>query len=148
MLWKLPTIPVLWPARDEPTTTDIIESSSISLEINESPAADEKHLKQQDISVAAQDVSAFEKSHQWDPNLPQEKFDSLHQATKTGDIEAINEVETSFVDDSPYEEVRAAVRNTDGGEIANTVRAWVLGMIFVTIGSGLNMFLSMRFVHS
>jgi hypothetical protein len=40
--------------------------------------------------------------------------------------------------------VRAAVRPTDGGEVANTVRAWILGMIFVTIGSALNMFLSMR----
>ncbi|KAK8014368.1 hypothetical protein PG990_007664 [Apiospora arundinis] len=31
-----------------------------------------------------------------------------------------------------------------GGEVANTVRAWILGFIFVTLGSGLNMFLSMR----
>ncbi len=37
---------------------------------------------------------------------------------------------------------------TDGGEVANTVRAWVLGMIFVTLGSGLNMFLSMRYMRS
>ncbi|OAA63871.1 small oligopeptide transporter, OPT family [Cordyceps fumosorosea ARSEF 2679] len=47
-------------------------------------------------------------------------------------------------EESPYEEVRAAVRNTDGGEVANTVRAWILGMLFVTLGAGLNMFLSMR----
>lgn len=50
-----------------------------------------------------------------------------------------------FIENSPYEEVRAAVRVTDDpDEVANTVRAWILGMIFVTLGSGLNMFLSMR----
>ena len=45
---------------------------------------------------------------------------------------------------SPIDEVRAAVRNTDGEEPANTLRAWILGFIFVTISSGINMFLSMR----
>ncbi|PHH85773.1 hypothetical protein CDD83_11188 [Cordyceps sp. RAO-2017] len=47
-------------------------------------------------------------------------------------------------EDSPYEEVRAAVRNTDGGEMANTLRAWILGLFFVTLGSGLHMFLGLR----
>lgn len=47
-------------------------------------------------------------------------------------------------ENSPYEDVRAAVLNTDSGGASNTVRAWVLGMFFVTIGSALNMFLSMR----
>lgn len=53
--------------------------------------------------------------------------------------------EKELVEDSPYEAVRAAVRNTDGGEVANTVRAWILGMTFVTVASAINMFLSMRF---
>jgi hypothetical protein len=95
---------------------------------------------------AAADMAAFEKSHHWDPNLPQAEIDILHRAAKTGDAEAVREVEEVFAEDSPYEEVRAAVRNTDEGGVANTVRAWVLGMVFVTIGAGLNMFLSMRFV--
>ena len=56
----------------------------------------------------------------------------------------MHEVEAIFAEDSPYEEVRAAVRTEDGEEVANTVRAWILGMLFVTVGSGANMFLSMR----
>lgn len=48
------------------------------------------------------------------------------------------------LEDSPYEDVRAAVLNSDSGGEANTIRAWVLGMFFVTLGSGINMFLSMR----
>ncbi|KAF7558512.1 hypothetical protein G7046_g5648 [Stylonectria norvegica] len=64
--------------------------------------------------------------------------DSEHEVTE------IRKADGSFEEDSPYEEVRAAVKNIDGGEVANTLRAWILGTIFVTIGSSLNMFLSMR----
>ncbi|KAF1967183.1 OPT family small oligopeptide transporter [Bimuria novae-zelandiae CBS 107.79] len=85
-----------------------------------------------------------EKTHQWDPNLKQEKIDELHAAIHDGDPEAIKRAQADFIEDSPYEEVRAAVRNTDGGEPCNTVRAWILGMLFVTVASGVNMFLSMR----
>ncbi|KAH6721482.1 OPT family small oligopeptide transporter [Leptodontidium sp. MPI-SDFR-AT-0119] len=92
----------------------------------------------------ADDITAFQASHQWDPNLPQSTLDALDSAGKIHDSEKFHEVEVTFGEDSPYEEVRAAVRTTDGGEVANTVRAWILGMVFVTLGSGLNMFLSMR----
>ena len=99
-----------------------------------------------DAVSPADGLPAFQSSHQWDPNLPQSTLDALNSAAKTHDAEKIHEVEVTFAEDSPYEEVRAAVRTTDGGEVGNTVRAWVLGMIFVTLGSGLNMFLSMRFI--
>ncbi|KAH8434376.1 small oligopeptide transporter, OPT family [Aspergillus melleus] len=95
-------------------------------------------------SETMQDLRKIKNSHQWDPNLPQEEVDAINEAANTDDQEKAAEVDKSFLQDSPYESVRAAVRNTDGGEVANTVRAWVLGMIFVTLGSGLNMFLSMR----
>ena len=71
-------------------------------------------------------------------------IDELLAATHGGDPEAVRKAQEDFIENSPYEEVRAAVKNTDGEEPANTVRAWVLGMIFVTLASGLNMFLSMR----
>lgn len=91
-----------------------------------------------------QELHNIELSHQWDPNLPQDTLDEIHEAVKTGDHEKAAEIDKSFIQDSQYESVRAAVRNTDGGEPANTVRAWILGMFFTTVGSGLNMFLSMR----
>ncbi|KAI0009733.1 OPT family small oligopeptide transporter [Xylariaceae sp. FL0662B] len=97
-----------------------------------------------DIATAAADLDRIQHAHQWDPNLPREKLDAVKQAIEDGDSTKIVEADLLFTEDSPYEEVRAAVRNIDGGEVANTVRAWVLGMIFVTLGSGLNMFLSMR----
>lgn len=91
-----------------------------------------------------QHLHKIEHTHQWDPNLPQEKLDTTHIVLETNDKEKAVEIEKNSAQDSQYDSVRAAVRNTDGGEVANTVRAWVLGMIFVTVGSGLNMFLSMR----
>ncbi|KAF2644099.1 small oligopeptide transporter [Massarina eburnea CBS 473.64] len=92
---------------------------------------------------ASPPTTLTEEAHQWDPNLPQYKLDELHAATH-GDPEAIKQAQADFIEDSPYEEVRAAVKPIDGGEPANTVRAWILGMSFVTVASGLNMFLSMR----
>jgi hypothetical protein len=93
---------------------------------------------------AVEEFEQLQHSHQWDPNLPKETLDELREAARTGDVEKIRQVDKEFSEDSPYQEVRAAVRNTDGEEVANTLRAWILGMIFVTVCSGLNMFLSMR----
>src|SRR5271163_4629857 len=47
---------------------------------------------------------------------------------------------------SPYPEVAASVSAKDEEVDApvNTFRVWFLGMLFVTVGSGLNMLLSMR----
>ncbi|KAI1872107.1 uncharacterized protein JN550_004310 [Neoarthrinium moseri] len=97
-----------------------------------------------DVSEAAADLEKIAHAHQYDPNLPQENIDAVKKALRDGDAEEILEADAIFTENSPYAEVRAAVRNTDGGEVANTVRAWVLGMVFVTLGSGINMFLSMR----
>lgn len=95
-------------------------------------------------------VVGLEQAHahasSFDPNLPPEKRDLLlRQALRDGDPD---EAEAALFaqDTSPYDEVRAAVRDTDDdpAQPANTVRAWVLGMLFVTVASALNMFLSMR----
>lgn len=99
---------------------------------------------QDDAEQATKDLVSIKQAHEFDPNLPQEKIDLLNRVIEHGDKTEIIEADALFIEDSPYDEVRAAVRNTDGGEVANTVRAWILGMFFVTIGSGLNMFLSMR----
>jgi OPT family small oligopeptide transporter len=53
-----------------------------------------------------------------------------------------DEVEGDVPNASEY--VEAAVRVEDGGEPANTLRAWILGLFFVTITGGVNMLLSMR----
>jgi hypothetical protein len=47
-------------------------------------------------------------------------------------------------DDSPFAEVRAAVRNYDEDEPCNTVRAWTIGLILVVMGASMNTFFSLR----
>lgn len=141
-----------WSSRNDTATADTgIEGiSRLNSETEASPiTSTEKKAfgeKDVDITAAAEDLPKFAATHQFDPNLPQDKINILHDATATGDVEAMKVAEAAFAEDSPYEEVKSSTRPIDGGEPANTVRAWILGMIFVTICSGLNMFLSMRFV--
>jgi len=145
MAWRFRTP---WSSRDAPDLgIEGISRSNSETEVT--PTSYEKNGpsgQDVDITAAAADLPKFVKTHQFDHMLPQEKINILHDATATGDVEAIKVAEAAFAEDSPYAEVKASVRPIDGGEPANTVRAWILGMIFVTVASGLNMFLSMRFV--
>ena len=73
-----------------------------------------------------------------------EKRDAIDGALVHGDVDAEKNIEHELEENSPYPEVRAAVKATDEDVPASTVRAWILGMIFVTIGSGCNMLFSLR----
>lgn len=97
-----------------------------------------------ELARAKQELENMKNDHEMDPNMPRERLDAIKHALEHGDTKEILDTEHLFEENSPYEEVRAAVRPVDNHEVASTVRAWVLGMIFVTIGAGLNMFLSMR----
>lgn len=108
------------------------------------PSQSEEKQQTVDVAVASTDLEKIRHAHQWDPNLPKAKLEAVQKAIEDGDAEEIVEADRLFTEDSPYEEVRAAVRNADGGEVANTVRAWIIGLLFVTVASGANMFLSMR----
>lgn len=84
-------------------------------------------------------------ARRWDPNLESDKRDAIESAVKRGDEEAEINLEQELEDNSPYPEVASAVPNTDDDTLpCNTVRAWVIGLIFTTIGSGLNMLFSLR----
>lgn len=95
-------------------------------------------------SQAIQGIHNLQKNHQHDPNLPEDEVEALKEAAKTNNLESVVSVEKAFTEESPYDSVRAAVRNTDGEEVANTLRAWILGFLFVTVAAAVNMFLSMR----
>ncbi|KAF2453513.1 OPT family small oligopeptide transporter [Lineolata rhizophorae] len=77
----------------------------------------------------------------WDLNLPDD--------FKTTSSSSLWEEESranggQIEENSPYEEVRAAVPNWDEEMPANTIRAWVLGMTLSIIGSGINTLFSLR----
>jgi hypothetical protein len=92
----------------------------------------ERHLRQ------------FEALHEFDPNLPQVKRDSIGGAIGTHDIEAEIALQQELENDSPYPEVRSAVRATDEDVPCGTIRSWVIGMLLMTIGAALNLLFSMR----
>ncbi|PBP17055.1 hypothetical protein BUE80_DR012250 [Diplocarpon rosae] len=95
-------------------------------------------------TVLRRDIAALKKTSLWDPNLPQDAIRSI-DAAYDGDLEKKAAVEHALLEeDSPYPEVRAAVRNYDEDVPANTPRAWIIGMLWCTIGSAVNMLFSLR----
>ncbi|KAI6558578.1 hypothetical protein MCOR03_005260 [Pyricularia oryzae] len=77
-----------------------------------------------------------------DPNLPD---DYSTAATNRSDPERSSaDKEISTEEDSPYPEVRAAVRNYDEDLPCNTVRAWTIGLFLVVIGASMNTLFSLR----
>ena len=124
--------------------TEIISAERVESSDSFDKDQPDKTATAADVAHAREDLEKIEQAHRWDFNLPQGKLDAVKQAIRDDDPGEILQADHLFSDNSPYEEVRAAVRITDGEEPANTLRAWVLGMLFVTVGSGANMFLSMR----
>ncbi|KAI0544702.1 OPT family small oligopeptide transporter [Xylaria curta] len=90
-------------------------------------------------------LKRFEQQHHFDPNLPNDEIELMDASLARSDAEKSVNVEANVVeDDSQYPEVRAAIRNYDVDLPANTIRAWVIGLILCTVGSAVNMLFSLR----
>ncbi|KAI9641572.1 hypothetical protein NHQ30_010384 [Ciborinia camelliae] len=76
-----------------------------------------------------------------DPNYPVEEKNSepLDISNFDDDAPTVNELE-----DSPYPEVRIAVKNYDEDVPANTIRAWTIGLLLVIVGASMNTLFSLR----
>src|SRR3569833_2812299 len=91
-----------------------------------------------------------------DPNLPEVVHPDLPEAVNPGfrfsdtysdDVALKQRTSSDGNDDdenSPYPEVRAAVRNYDEDVPCNTVRAWVIGLTLVFVGASMNTLFSLR----
>ncbi|KAI0868299.1 OPT family small oligopeptide transporter [Hypoxylon argillaceum] len=94
---------------------------------------------------ASDSLKRFEHQRHFDPNLPADEIELVDAALTSGDSEKAIMVDIASVEnDSPYPEVRAAVRNYDVDLPANTIRAWAIGLILCTVGSAVNMLFSLR----
>ncbi|KHJ34530.1 putative small oligopeptide opt family [Erysiphe necator] len=90
-------------------------------------------------------LKEFAETHQLDPNLPIEELAEIEEVLSSGNVEkGVITEEALFADNSPYPEVRAAVRNYDEDVPANTIRAWTIGLMLTTIGAGINCLFSLR----
>ena len=74
-----------------------------------------------------------------DPNLPEEEYEARRRRSHAEEGPKTEEEE-----DSPYPEVRAAVRNYDEDLPCNTIRAWTIGMCLVVLGASMNTLFSLR----
>ncbi|KAG9608482.1 small oligopeptide transporter, partial [Aureobasidium melanogenum] len=80
----------------------------------------------------------------WDPNLESDDLHAVDEAVEHHDKDGENHLVNELMENSPYPEVRAAVRNYDVDLPCNTIRMWVISLLMTTIGSGLNMLFSLR----
>ncbi|KAK2072221.1 hypothetical protein P8C59_006592 [Phyllachora maydis] len=102
-----------------------------------------------------------ERLSMWDPNLPDDYDGSarpqaypLEPATtddewslkRTGTVDSggAGAGLADEIEDSPYPEVRAAVRNYDEVLPCNTVRAWTIGLLLCVVGASMNTLFSLR----
>lgn len=82
------------------------------------------------------------------PVAREEGIDDYVNPDKATDyaIGAIEEHYDIDSDNSPVPEVRANVPNVDDKSVpVNTLRAWLIGILFTILGSGINQFFSMRY---
>ncbi|KAI1805642.1 small oligopeptide transporter [Daldinia bambusicola] len=86
-----------------------------------------------------------EYEHLLDPNLPDEETIELHRLD-SGSLASFDDETASKAgeENSPYEEVRAAVRNYDEDLPCNTLRAWTIGLSLVLVGASMNTLFSLR----
>ncbi|KAJ5900109.1 hypothetical protein N7495_004853 [Penicillium taxi] len=93
---------------------------------------------------AIRKIREMKAHHHWDANLPDEIADEMDQALQTTDRDLQEGIAQDLLQVSPYPEVLAAVPNFDEGGTGNTLRAWIFGLFFTTLGAACNLFFSMR----
>ncbi|KAI1302627.1 OPT oligopeptide transporter protein-domain-containing protein [Xylaria venustula] len=116
----------------------------------------ESHELSDWVRPSARDIGEDEEGEEHerllDPNLPDDDDDDeddldieLHQLGpgRATSVDSEVAVKTNE-EDSPYEEVRAAVRNFDEDLPCNTIRAWVIGLSLTFVGAALNTLFSLR----
>ncbi|KUI68534.1 Sexual differentiation process protein isp4 [Cytospora mali] len=97
-----------------------------------------------DADQAARKLRVLREHALHDPNLPSENLDAVEGALDANDVEKEIHLVEELIEDSPYPEVRASVRNYDVDLPCNTIRAWVIGMFLTTIFSAINTLFSLR----
>ncbi|KAF2225366.1 small oligopeptide transporter-like protein [Elsinoe ampelina] len=100
-----------------------------------------------DISEAEANhrLDVFRQDHKWDPNMPDEAIEMLDAVTGAHDAKGEAQLVGEVIENSPYPEVRAVVRNYDQDVPASTIRAWVIGLLMTTLCSGVNALFLLRY---
>ncbi|KAI9708754.1 MAG: hypothetical protein M1820_003709 [Bogoriella megaspora] len=102
------------------------------------------------MSTSTPDVSGTEKNHNINEDIEAVDFGHGHLQELEVDVDKVVREKHVIADDaadtSPYPEVRAVVPEVDDPSIpVNTLRMWIIGIIFAMLGSGINSFFSLRY---
>lgn len=68
-------------------------------------------LTEETALEAQKKLKVLQRKHEWDPNLPSDTLEDLDHAAHEHDLRHDLNLVSGFEDNSPYPEVRAAVRN-------------------------------------
>ncbi|KAG9523651.1 small oligopeptide transporter-like protein, partial [Aureobasidium melanogenum] len=90
-------------------------------------------------------LKSFRKDHMWDPNMEDEAIEMVDAVTDAHDPKGEAQLVGAMIENSPYPEVRAVVRNYDEDVPTSTIRAWTIGLIMTTICSSLNALFLLRY---
>ncbi|RSL54185.1 hypothetical protein CEP54_010036 [Fusarium duplospermum] len=120
---------------------------STSLEVEDPSSENLKHRLHEWAASGARNDDDDDQGSEYellmDPNLPEE---TRRKGSEDSSDEAalIKDDDEEEEENSPYPEVRAAVRNYDEDLPCNTVRAWTIGMLLVVLGASMNTLFSLR----
>ncbi|KAG9600684.1 small oligopeptide transporter-like protein, partial [Aureobasidium melanogenum] len=90
-------------------------------------------------------LKSFRKDHMWDPNMEDEAIEMVDAVTGAHDAKGEAQLVGAMIENSPYPEVRAVVRNYDEDVPTSTIRAWTIGLIMTTVCSSLNALFLLRY---
>lgn len=68
-------------------------------------------ISEESALEAQKKIKILQRKHEWDPNLPSDTLEDLDDAAHEHDLQHDLNLVSGFEDNSPYPEVRAAVRN-------------------------------------
>lgn len=97
---------------NDPALTPQGSPSNSGDSIEKDKAIASGHQVPEETALEAQKkLNDLQRKHRWDPNLPADTLEDLDEAAHTHDFKQDVNLVGAFEDNSPYPEVRAAVRN-------------------------------------
>ncbi|KAF4461559.1 Sexual differentiation process isp4 [Fusarium albosuccineum] len=121
---------------------------STSLEVDDPSSENLKHRLHEWAASGARNDDDDDQGSEYellmDPNLPDETRRKGSSEDSSDEAALVKDDEDDDEENSPYPEVRAAVRNFDEDLPCNTVRAWTIGMLLVVLGASMNTLFSLR----
>lgn len=103
------------PALDAVSPVSTSDSND-SIEKNVAVTTDAEVKPETELEANIQ-LKKLEKKHRWDPNLPRELVDGIDDVTAHHDVNQELKLVDELVENSPYPEVRAAVRNVSASSL-------------------------------